>query len=243
MRKLGVVILFFGLFAGCTIQPGTVELVSQAKGISVSGEGKISATPDLAILRLGVEARAPTAEEARQQAAKGMEAIMAALKGLGIADKDIQTQRLSITPFSERQGERTVRGFLASNLVQVKVRNLDLVGKAVDGAVAAARDLVRVEGVNFTIEDPSTLQTQAREKALADARAKAEAFAKGTGVSLGRPLSISEGGFRVPAIPVALGRGGELAAEAPTPISPGEMEIVLTVQIVYAIQPPPFDLR
>src|SRR3990172_2714448 len=134
VKKLAVVLLFLGLFAGCNIQPGTVELVSQAKEISVSGEGKISAAPDLAILRLGVEARAPTAEEARRQAAGGMEAGMATLKGLGIADKDIQTQHLSITPFSEREGQRTIRGYRAANLVLVKVRNLDLVGRAVDGA-------------------------------------------------------------------------------------------------------------
>lgn len=235
MKRL-LVFLFLAAATGCAPAPGSVGVITQARGIQVTGEGRVTTVPDVAVVNLGVEARATTASEARRRAAAGMETMAAAIRRLGVAERDIQTQRFSLTQFREREFGREVTGFRAVNTVRVKVRDIDQTGKIVDDAVAAAGDLVRVERITFTVDDPTPFYSQAREQALADARTKAEALAKGAGVSLGQPQSIFEGALRVPVPAMALGRGGELGVEAPTPIFTGETEIVLTIQVNYAIE-------
>jgi hypothetical protein len=119
-------------------------------------------------------------------------------------------------------------------MVQVKVRDLDSVGEVIDDVAEAAGDVVRVQNLRFTIEEPEELQAQAREQAVADARAKAESLADLTGVKLGEPLSINEsvGPRPIPFFEaVPMGRG---AAEV-TPIEPGELEVSVTVDILFAI--------
>ncbi len=227
--------------AGCTTTKETTSatnVTTQPMGISVSGEGKVTAIPDLALVRLGVEARASTVQAARDDAAEAMDAIMKALTGKGVDKKDIQTQKFTVYPYSERNARGVEeKGFRVSNVVTAKVRKVDSVADIIDAAILAGGDLTRMESLTFTVDDPIPFEAQARDEAMADAKAKAERLASLANVELGKPTYISEGGGFIP-IPypleaAALGKGGESVT---TPISPGELEVQLNVQVTYAIE-------
>jgi hypothetical protein len=246
MRKQFLLVLFLALIATLVGQAScaskeatsTTNVTTQPTGISVSGEGKVTVAPDLAVVRLGVEAKAGTVRKARDDAAKAMDAVMAALTSKGVDKKDIQTQRFNVYPYSERNIKGVEeKGFQVSNVVVAKIRKIDDVAEIIDAVVLAGGDLTRVESLTFTVDDPSPFEAQAREKAMADAKSKAERLASLANVRLGKPTYISEGGGFVP-MPyayeaAALGKGGE---GAPTPVSPGELEIQLNVQVTYAIE-------
>ena len=246
MGRRFLLVIFLALIVALAVQTsctpreaiGTANVSTQPTGISVTGEGKAIVTPDLAVVRLGVEAKASTVKKARDEAAKAMDAVMAALTSKGVDKKDIQTQRLNVYPYSERNIKGVEeKGFQVSNVVVAKIRKIDDVAEIIDAVVLAGGDLTRVESLTFTVDDPSPFEAQAREKAMADAKAKAEHIAKLAGVRLGKPTYISEGGGFIPqpySFEAAIaGKGGE---GAPTPISPGELEIQLNVQVTYAIE-------
>ncbi|MCJ7668582.1 MAG: SIMPL domain-containing protein [Anaerolineae bacterium] len=202
--------------------------------ISVTGVGKVSAEPDMAEIIIGMESRAPTAKEAASQNSGDMSEVMAVLKEMGIAKEDIQTVDYSIrTEMDYREGEEPkVIGYVVTNAVQVKVRDLDLVGDLLDGATEAGANTIY--GINFTIEDPRPFQEQAREMAVADARSKAQQLAEAADVRLGVLLSLSEYIIEGPvyverAMAEGMGGGG-----AP-PISAGQLEITIQVQMSYEI--------
>ncbi len=225
--------------------PGSSEVLaqsmsnSQQTGIWVNGQGKVSVTPDLAVLNLGIEAQADTVSEARAQAAKAMGKVMKALKDASVAEEDIQTSRFSIYPVREydrETDEYKLMGFRVTNRVNVKIRELDRTGDIIDSVAEAGGNLTRIQGINFTIEDPTEYQTQAREKAFEAAKSKAEQLAELAGMTLGEPIYITEssGGYHVPR-PTRIPAPMKAEKSAPTPISPGEQEITVNVQIRYSI--------
>ncbi len=245
-----LLLMLVGLgFSGCggggsTLTGGAanlrVSLSSQQEGIWVSGRGEVSAVPDVATLRLGIEAQEASVAEAQSQAAEAMDRVMQALTDGGVAEQDIQTQHFNIrrvTRWNNAKEEEEVIGYRVSNMVTAKIRQLDRVGAIIDAVAAAGGDLTRIDDISFSVEDPSAYQAEAREKAMADARAKAEQMANLAGVKLGKPTYISESAY-LPAPIYRQGFAGEKVAGAPmveTPISPGEMKISLTVQVAYAI--------
>lgn len=171
--------------AGSTVT--TVNTMAQPSGISVTGEGKLTLTPDVAEVRLGVEARARSAEEARNRAAEAMQAVVARLRENGVVEKDLKTSSLNVG--QDRRfvnGQEVIEGYRVTNMVSAKVRQLENVEKVIDAAVAAAGDLVRVDGVTFTVDKPARLQAQLRELAVADARSRAEQIARLSSVGLGK---------------------------------------------------------
>lgn len=205
-----------------------------ATGISVSGQGVAVAVPDVASLALGVSSRAATARQARDDAAASMTDLIASLKSNGIADKDFHTTQFSIDPEIDYRssGEQVILGYRVTSMLAVTVRELDRVGEVIDDAVDAVGDAIRVQGVSFSIEDPAALQNEARALAMADARVKAEQLAELAGVQLGKPVAISESsGGGLP--PILFHGDGDLRDE--TPISPGQLEISVNVQISYTI--------
>jgi len=232
-------------FSGCTDGPttiGTVDVNSQQSGIWVSGTGKVTATPDIAILSLGIESQETTVAEAQANANEAMADVMVALKDAGIADEDIQTQYFSIREVTNWEvrydgGEKeVVIGYEVTNTVSVKVRDVTKAGVVIDAVVAAGGDLTRVNGINFTVEDPTPYYEQAREQAADYAKAKAEQMAELSGVTLGSPTYISESSsYGSP----NYYRGDAMVVPAPTiyptEISVGTLEITATVQIAYAI--------
>ncbi|MDY6916905.1 MAG: SIMPL domain-containing protein, partial [Chloroflexota bacterium] len=202
------------------------------------GTGIVTVVPDVAVLSLGVEARESTVEEAMDEAADAMDAVMAKLRAKGVADKDIKTEWFSIYPITEwiEDGHEVIVGYRVSNTVSIKIRDVDAAGEIIDAAAQAGGDLIRVQGVSFTVDDPSLYYVEARQEAMTDAKAKAQQLASLAGVGLGKAYYISEssGYYPIYADYAWESRGGDVAAT--TQISPGEMDITLSVQVAFAIQ-------
>jgi uncharacterized protein YggE len=202
--------------------------------ISVTGEAKISVPPDLAQIEGGVTSEAKTAREASDANNAAMGKVLLALKGAGIDEKDYQTSRLSLLPqisSSKTSGPPTIVGYRASNRVTIRLRDVTKVANVIDTLVGAGAN--DIGGINFMVSQASKLLDEARGQAIADARRKAEIYAKAAGVTLGAPISISEGG--APA-PIAFRR---MAAGVPesAPVAPGEETLQLSVSVSWAIKP------
>ena len=235
---LWIGVMTLGLLAlACAEEITVLSPDQQAPAIDVSGSGTASAAPDVAVLSLGVEAEADSVGEARAQAAEAMDAMLAALKDGGVADEDIQTTRFSVQPrFDFIEQRQVLRGFAVDNIVSVKIRSIDDTGELIDAALAAGGDLARIEGVRFTIDDPSSLEDEARQEAMAEARRKAKTLAQAAGVDLGRPRSISETGGSIPEQFRAFDGAFADAELAATPIELGELEVRVSVQVVYELE-------
>ena len=201
-------------------------------GLSVSGEGVVSVKPDVAIVQLGVDITNPSVGEAQGIATQQMDAVLKKLKSLGIADKDIRTIQYSVQPQIDYQ-KNVLTGYRVVNVVKVTVRQIDKLGAVLDQAVGSGA--TKVQGISFTIDDPSKLQAEARDKAIQDAKAKAEQMAKAAGVKLGKVTALSESGGTVsPRYEMAMAPAAKGAADVP--ISVGESEIQVTVQMVFDIE-------
>ena len=164
----------------------------------MTGEASVSVPPDLAQVDGGVTSDGKTAREASDTNNAAMGKVLLALKGAGIDEKDYQTSRLSLQPqyAPNRSGPSPVVGYRASNRVTIRVRDMTKVANVIDVLVGAGAN--EVGGINFMVSQASKLLDDAREKAVADARRKADIYAKAAGVTLGEPLSISEEGSSVP---------------------------------------------
>ena len=204
--------------------------------ISVTGEGTVSVPPDLAQIDAGVASDAKTAKEAAEANNVAMGKVLAALRGAGIDEKDYQTSRLSLQPqyAPNRAGPQAVTGYRASNRVTIKVRDLTKVAGVIDTLVAAGAN--DIGNVGFTVSQPSKLLDEAREKAVADARRKAEIYAKAAGLTLGAPLDITEGGAPTPMFRSKMVAAAPMAV-AGTPIAQGEETLSVSVSMTWAIKP------
>jgi len=240
--SLALVLAIVGL-AGCS--PGNtvlgeiegLNISNQQEGIWVSGRGVVTVTPDIATLRLGVEVQAASVATAQSQAAEAMDEVMAALTDNGVAEKDIQTQYFSIrqvTKWDRDKDEEIVVGYRVTNKVNAKIREMDKAGTIIDAVAAAGGDFTRIDSIDFSVDDPSAYYEEAREKAMADAKAKAEQLAELADGRLGKATYISESS-QVPPPIYRQDVYEEAVPGAETPISPGEMEISLTVQVAYSI--------
>jgi uncharacterized protein len=201
--------------------------------ISVTGEATVSVPPDQAQIDGGVTSDAKTAREASDANNAAMGKVLLALKGAGIDEKDYQTSRLSLQPqyAPNRSGPSPVVGYRASNRVTVKLRDVAKVANIVDVLVGAGAN--ELGGINFMVSQASKLLDDAREKAIADARRKAEIYAKAAGVALGEPLNISEEGGSGP--PVFRSKMAPMAASAP--VAQGEETLSVSVSVSWAIKP------
>ena len=217
-----------------------ISINSQQQGIWVSGRGEVTVTPDIATLRLGIEAQEATVAKAQTKASEAMDKVMTALTESGVAEKDIQTQYFNIrqrTKWDREKEEETVIGYQVTNMVTAKIRDIDKAGSIIDAVAEAGGDLTRISSLGFSVDDPSAYYEEARQKAMADAKSKAEQLARLAGVTLGKPTYISES-IQIPTpryVPVPGVVYMEEAIAVETPISPGEMEISLTVQVGYPI--------
>ena len=220
-----------------TIRAADPNTTTPEHTISVSGTGRVVISPDIADLRLGVSITAKTVKDARSANAKSMTAVIAGLKKLGIADKDIQTTILSLQPvydYSSNSSTPRLTGYNLSNAIAVTIRDLDKVGDAIDGALAAGA--TTMDGVTFRVENQAAAEQQARQAAMAEAKAKAQTLATSAGVSLGTVASISETIAPIP-YPVYYGAmaGAALSRDVATPVQPGTNEVSVTVAVVYVI--------
>jgi len=227
-----------GLLAMGFLMPGrAAEKQPLVPSITVVGSGKSSARPDMAQIQVGVVTEAPLAAKALKDNNDAMNRLFSTLEARGIARKDLQTSNFSVVPQYKRgpHGEQLpeVVGYRVSNQVAVKVRKLDSLGQVLDEVVQQGAN--QVQGVSFSVAEPTPLLDEARRKAMADARRKAELYAKEAGVTVGRVLLIQEATPHVPG-PLVTGLG---RAEAGVPIAEGEQEFGASVTVTYAIGTPP----
>lgn len=199
--------------------------------ITVVGEGKTNAAPDTATVQIGVQTEAPTAREALTANNTQMAALIAKLKELGVADRDLQTSNLSIWPRYDNRG-RQIEAYQVTNTVSVKIRNIADAGNLLDQVVDAGAN--NISGITFLIDDPSALQKSARDAAIADARQRAEAMAQAAGVTLGQVLQISETISTPPVYPMMRAEMADAAGSVP--IQTGEQTITAQVQMTFEIR-------
>jgi len=235
-------IIFVGAEARNAFQQyGTIgKEPHQRDTIAIDGMGKISATPDVAVVNLGVTSDGTTVQAVQKQNTDKMNAIIDALKAMDIVAKDIQTSNYSIYPkYDYSNGKQNIIGYTVSQNVTVKVRNLDKTGDVL--AKAGELGMNQSGGVDFTIDDPTTLQAQARDKAIDDARQKAKQLTDKLGVSLGKVVTFTEGARNdiVPlpmmkAMNAAVGGG---VASAPSPqIQSGSLDVISNVTVTFEVQ-------
>lgn len=227
------------LLAGCFSPDTTVYTGETAveNGITVSGTGEASAPPDMAILELGIEVASTSVADARERAARAANSLIQATKANGVQDRDIQTRSVSVSPQYDysRPGTPTIIGYLVQNTLVVRVRDLDRLATIVDAALDAAGDAARLQGLQFTFSDPEELQKTARQRAIEDARTRAEAYAAAAGVRLGTVVAITETTSGGP-VPLGIPAGGRIGADS-TPIETGESTVTVTVTVRYQIEP------
>jgi uncharacterized protein YggE len=198
------------------------------------GSGKVSARPDMAQIQVGVVTEAPSAAKALKDNNDAMARLFATLGGRGIARKDVQTSHFSVAPRYKRgsHGEQLpeIVGYRVGNVVQVKVRKLDALGQVLDEVVRQGAN--QIQGVSFAVAEPTPLLDEARRKAMADARRKAELYAKEAGVEVGRVLLIQE---QTPHLPGPLVVGVARSETAGVPIAEGELDFGATITVTYTI--------
>jgi uncharacterized protein YggE len=201
--------------------------------ISVVGSGEVAAKPDMAEIQLGVTTQAQTAAEALKANSEAMSRLLKALAARGVAEKDVQTTNLSVAPQYRHEPpgrEAVVSGYMASNQVKVKVRQLDSLGAVVDEAVGQGAN--QVHGIQFRSSAEKPLMDQARRDAVEDAKRRAELYAAAAGVKVGKVITIQEQGGRFPQPQMTMLRGAAMSA----PVAAGELEFEASVSVTYAIE-------
>lgn len=202
--------------------------------VVVGGSAEVEAVPDLATITGGVETQAATAAEALAANATAMEAVLRSLAGLGVEARDLQTSQLGIEPVwaepVESRAAPEVTAYRASNLVTLRLRDVGLLGAAVDAMTKAGAN--RLHGISFALSDPRPALDAARERAVADARARAELYARAAGVTLGPVLEVRE---VVDQRGPVMMRAEALSGSAP-PVQAGAVAVTAEIEMVFALE-------
>ncbi len=218
-----------------SILPPFVQTMSGTR-LDVSATGEVSRVPDVAIISAGVMTRSASATSALAENAARMERVRAALKGAGIADRDIQTSNISLNPEYRYQENLPPRltGYTASNQVNVRFRDIRNTGRILDALVAEGAN--QINGPSLTIDKPETALDEARAKAVAAGRARAELYARALGMRVVRLLSVSEGsGYSVPP-PMPMVMMEARGAAADSKIDPGEQKLQVTLTMSFELR-------
>jgi len=220
-----------------TTQPGGTTTGS-ATGITVGGRAKVSGTPDTLRLDLSVVATGSSVSKALASANRTAGAVQRSLLGSGVQKEDLQTSGLNIQPSYDYSSAGTPRltGYQVSESVNAKLRSLGRAGDAIGKAVGAGGNAVRVNAISLDLEDTGVLVSRARDQAFADARAKAEQYAKAAGRSLGEVISIAEDESSTP--PIAMPTSADLysAKSSAVPIQPGSQDVGVSVSVVFSMR-------
>jgi uncharacterized protein len=229
------------IFAATLLAAPALAQTERPAMISVTGEATLSVAPDQAEIEAGVTSDGKTARAASDANNTTMGQLLLALKAANIDAKDIQTSRLSLQPqysnhsgASANSGPPTVVGYRASNRVIVRLRDVLKVATTIDMLVGAGA--TDIGGINFMVSQASKLLDDARAQAMADARRKAEIYAKAAGVTLGASLSISEGNASVP---MFRGKMAMAPMAAAAPVAQGEETLSVAVNVSWAIKQEP----
>ena len=204
--------------------------------LDVSAEGRVSRVPDVATIRAGVVAQAPTAAAALADQATRMARVLAALKKAGIAARDLATAQIGLQPqYRYTDGQPpVVTGYQATNSVAVRFREVARAGAILDALVAAGAN--QIDGPELSVDQPEAALDEARTQAVTRARARADLYARAAGLHVRRIVSISEGAAETggPRPPVLYARAA-VAQQAETQIAAGERDLLVTVQVRFLL--------
>lgn len=233
LLKTGIVTLLVVLLSGA-VSPAALASSDQ-KRLQVSGTAVVTASPDIAYITLGVETQDPSAEKAAQDNANIMARVMAALRDLGLTEKEVSTSGYNIygsTQVINRGSDReeTVTTYYVQNRINITTQDLDNLGEIIDRAVKAGAN--QVQGIRFDVQDKQALQLEALRLAVRQGRAKAEAMAEAAGLVLGDLLTMNESYSTYAPMVTAVAYRADAAVG--TAINPGDVEVSATVQMKFA---------
>lgn len=220
--------------AALTLSPLAGDAEEARREIIVTGEGRVSAEPDMAIISLGVTREARTAAEAMDDASGAIAQVLDDVEKSGIEPKDVQTSSISLSPrwdHSKNNAPPRVTGYVASNTLSIRVRELEDLGSLLDKVVASGANTMH--GLSFSVANPRPLEDEARVAAVKDALSKAGLLADAASVALGPVQTISEEAVRAPGIPFAQGRA--MMEASSVPVATGEVDIQVRVTLVFLI--------
>ena len=205
--------------------------------LDVSATGEVTRVPDLAVINAGVVTRAATAGGAIQQAATRMARVREALRQAGIADRDIQTSNISLEPqytYANNQPPK-LNGYAATNQLSIRFRDIENTGKILDALVKEGAN--QISGPNLTIDKPEAALDEARGKAVAAARARADLYARSLGMRVVRVVSVSESGGSYPVPPpMPMYARAEAAQAADSKIEAGEQKVQVNLAVTFELQ-------
>lgn len=205
-------------------------------GITVTGSAEVAGTPDTLRLDLSVTTKADTVAEALGQANQATTKVQDSLRHSGVDRKDLQTSNLQVQPDYSypANGTPVLRGYQVTEGVTARLRGLGRAGAAIADVTRAGGDALRINGIQLDLGDSSTLVAAARDKAMADAKAKAAQYAKASGRSLGAVVSITEDVSQPPPVDYAMRAGAAADSLKAVPIEPGSQDVGVRVTVVYA---------
>ena len=239
MKKLLAAALLAGAAAipsPAPAQQSTINQTIAGTRLDLTATGEVTRVPDLAIISAGVITRSATASGAIQQAATRMARVREALRQAGIADRDIQTSNISLSPqytYANNQPPK-LNGYSASNQLNVRFRDIANTGRVLDALVAEGAN--QISGPNLTIDKPEAALDEARVKAIVAARARADLYARSLGMRVLRVVSVSEsGGYAPPPMPPMV-MMAERSQAADSKIDPGEQKLQVSVSMTFELQ-------
>lgn len=240
MRRFVAAFVPFALTAAMAFPVAAQQAAPTPGIITIAGVGEVVARPDTAIVTSGVTSQGATARDALTANTADMAKLIDTLKAAGIADRDIQTSGFSVSPNYVYSNEvdangytlpPRINGYIVSNQVTIRVRKLDDLGAVLDQSVTVGANTVN--GISFTVADTTSLYVEARKKAFADARAKAELYAEAAGIELGDIAAITEAPDYGYPQPYMLREAAADMASAPVPVQAGELSFSISVSVSW----------
>jgi uncharacterized protein len=215
--------------------PSITQTIAGSR-LDISATGEVTRVPDVAVISAGVVSRSPTATGALQDAAGRMQRVLAALKRAGVEDRDVQTSSISLNPeyrYVENQPPQ-LTGYTASNQLTIRFRDIRNSGKILDALVSQGAN--QINGPSLTIDKLEAALDEARARAVAAGRARAELYARSLGMRIVRVVSVSESGGYAPPPPMPMYARAEIAQAADTKIVPGEQKLQVTLAMTFELQ-------
>ena len=213
------------------------KTIDYPREMTISGEGRVFAKPDIALVRLGVTTEGWVVKDVVKENTEKMNTVLNEVKNLGIEEKDIQTTRYNLTPRYEwiEKGERIFKGYVLEQEVRVKIRNFEKIGEVIEKATEKGANLIG--DLSFTIDDPEAVREKARREAIKRAKDKANKIAAQTGIRLKKLVNVYEDYYPIPQIEAMKDyRGLKAGFPAAPEIQPGEQEVIVRINLVYRVK-------
>jgi uncharacterized protein len=208
----------------------------QGTMLDIAVEGASTRVPDIATINAGVVTQAATAAEAMRANSTQMARVLAALRGAGVAERDLRTAAIGLNPQYRYEDNKPpiLTGYQATNQVTVRFRDIAKAGTILDALVSAGAN--SIDGPTLSIDKPDAAMDEARTDAVAKAKARAELYARAAGLHVDRIVSISEGNVRPPVVPMPMLMRTAAKADSATEIAPGEQQLTVDVTVRFLLK-------